>query len=183
MPLFSEDFTELREGWNEGTIGQAEYELQDGKYSIRVNQSQWAAWEVIDDEFGDFVAQVETALVEGNKYNSSGLMFRLQDKDNYYSIVINGNEKYTVGKEVDDTWSTIVDWEGHSAIAPMGEANTIRLVAYGNTFTLYINGELVNEFTDTDLNSGDIAVRVTAYSEAPARALFDNLEVWDVELR
>ena len=39
------------------------------------------------------------------------------------------------------------------------------------------------EFTDTDFNSGDVAVKVTAYDTPPARAIFDNLRIWDAELR
>lgn len=183
MLLFSEDFSELGEDWSEGVIGQAEYKLDEGKYSIQVNKARWVVWDALDDDFGDFVVQVETALVDGAKFNSSGLMFRLQDKENYYSVVINGNQKYYVGKEVEDTWYTILDWEAHSAILPMGEINVMRLVAYGNTFKLYINGEFVDEFTDTDLNSGDIAVHVMVYDQEPARAVFDNLEIWDVSLR
>jgi hypothetical protein len=183
MVLFSADLSALPEGWSEGAIGQAEYSIEDGVYSIQVNAEHWVAWENVDDEFGDFVVQVETALVDGNKFNASGLMFRFQDKSNYYSVVVNGNQKYAVGKEIEDTWYTILDWEAHSAIAPMGETNVIRLVAYGNTFTLHINDEFVSEFADTDLSSGDIAVHVMVYDESPARATFSNLEVWDVELR
>jgi predicted nucleic acid-binding Zn ribbon protein len=182
MLLLSEDFSELGEDWSDGVIGQAEYKLEDGKYSIQVNKAHWVAWEAVDDDFGDFVVQVEMALVDGTEFNSSGLMFRLQDKENYYSVVINGNAKYYVGKEFDDTWHTIIDWRAHSAILPMGETNIMRLVAYGNTFRLYINGEFVDEFTDTDLNSGDIAVHVMVYDQEPARAVFDNLEIWDVKL-
>ena len=40
-----------------------------------------------------------------------------------------------------------------------------------------------DEFTDTDLNSGDIAIHVVVHDQEPARALFDNLKVWEVELR
>ena len=88
-----------------------------------------------------------------------------------------------MGKEIGGEWHDVIDWREHAAIVPLGEPNLIRLVGHGNTFMLYVNGELVDQFTDIDLVSGDITVHVVVYDQAPARALFDNLEVWEVELR
>jgi hypothetical protein len=183
MLLYSEDFSELSDAWSQGVVGEGEYGLEDAKYSIKVNKSQYVVWEGLGDEFGDFAAQVETTLVEGDKFNASGLMFRFQDKENYYMLSVNGNLKYHVGKEIGGEWRDVIDWREHEALLPMGQPNLIRLVGHGNTFTLYINGELADEFTDTDLDSGDLAIHVVVYDQEPARALFDNLEVWEVEVR
>jgi hypothetical protein len=183
MLLVKETFDQVPEGWDLGNVSDVEYALQDGQYSIKVVQEQWMAWQYLGEEWGDFVVEVETTLIEGEIYNSSGIFFRYQDRDNFYSLDINGNGKYTVGKEVEGEYSDIIDWTSSGALAPLGSPNVIRLVAYGNTFTLYINDQYVDTFTDTDFNSGDIAVKVTAYDTPPARATFDNLSVWDAELR
>ncbi len=181
--FFEERFTTESDGWELGEVGEAYYEFVDGKYSIQVNKEQWMAWDTVDEEYGDFVVEVETTLVEGNKYNASGIFFRFLDSDNFYSLNINGNEKLTIGKEVDGEWVDIIDWVNTPALRPQGEPNRIRLMAYGSTFWLYINELYVTEFTDTSFEAGMIAINVTAYDEQPARATFDDLLVWDVEAK
>ena len=183
MLLFEEDFAVLGEDWEIGDTGDVAYALDGQKYSIQVNKENWMAWQSTGEEFGDFIVQFETTLVDGDKFNSSGIFFRYQDNDNFYSLDINGNGKYAVGKEVDGEWIQIVDWTSSAALRGAGEMNVIRLVAYGNTFWLTVNDQFVEEFTDTFFNSGEIAVHVTAYDSQPVRATFDNLSIWDVELR
>jgi hypothetical protein len=183
MLLYEEDFSVVGDDWEQSDTGDVVYVLEGAKYSIQVNKENWMAWEGIGEEFGDFAVQFETTLVEGDKFNSSGIFFRYQDKDNFYSLDINGNQKYAVGKEVDNEWIQIVDWTSSASLRGEGEVNVIRLVAYGNTFWLTVNDQLVETFTDTSFNSGEIALHVTAYDSQPARATFDNVSIWDVELR
>ena len=114
--------------------------------------------------------------------NAYGFLFRMQDKNNHYELDINGQGSYAIGKDVDDEWTQIIDWTRHPAIRPMDEVNRVRLIAYGNDFYLYVNDQFVDGFSDSSLLSGDIAPVVTAYSSPPARAVFDNLQIWDVEL-
>jgi hypothetical protein len=183
MLLVEETFDVVPEGWEMGEVDEVTYALDEGQYSIEVVQEQWMAWQDLGEEWGDFIVEVDTTLVDGEKYNASGIFFRYQDKDNYYSLDINGNAKYTIGREVDGEYSDIIDWTASGALQRQGSVNRIRLVAYGNTFTLYFNGQYADEFTDTHFNSGDIAIKVTAYDTPPARATFDNLKIWDAELR
>jgi len=183
MLLIEEDFTAPGDVWEISKEEDIEYKLDGGKYSIEVDKENWIAWNTMEEDLGDFIIQFETTLVEGDKFNSSGFFFRYQDKDNFYSVELNGNEKYTIGKEVDGEWSDIVDWTASAAISTQGEVNVVRLVVYGNTFTLYVNDQFVDEVTDTTFLSGDVALQVTAYDTPPARATFDNLRIWNVELR
>jgi predicted nucleic acid-binding Zn ribbon protein len=183
MLLLEEDFSEPGEDWEVSDTGDVAYALDGAQYSIQVNKENWMAWESTGEEYGDFIVQFETTLVEGDKFNSSGVFFRYQDSDNFYSLDINGNAKYAVGKEVDGEWIQIVDWTSSAALRSEGEMNVIRLVAYGNTFRLTVNDQFAQEFTDTSFNSGEIALHVTAYDSQPVRATFDNLSIWDVALR
>jgi hypothetical protein len=181
--LFEEDFVSIPEDWDLGEVGDVVYAHENAKYVVEVNKEHWMAWQNVDDVLEDFVVEVETTLVEGDIFNSSGFFFRYQDKDNFYSLDLNGNGKYMIGKEVDGEWVDIIDWRVSAALRPYGEANVVRLVAYGDAFWVYVNGQFVDTFTDNSFGRGDIAIHVTAYDDPPARATFDNLRVWDVELR
>ena len=181
--LLEEDFTSPGDVWGISKEEDIEYKLDGAKYSIEVNKENWIAWNTLEEDLDDFIIQFETTLVDGEMFNASGLFFRYQDKDNFYSVELNGNAKYTIGKEIDGEWSDIVDWTASAAISALGEVNVVRLVVYGNTFALYINDQFVDEFTDTTFLSGDVALHVTAYDTPPVRATFDNLQIWEIEPR
>jgi hypothetical protein len=179
--LYEEDFSEPSDDWTVEEGEETAYKLDNGTYSIEVRKERWKAWDAIDKEFADFVLEFDASLAEGNKYNAYGVLFRYQDKANHYELDLNGNGSFTLGKEVDDEWTDIVDWTSSEAIKRTGFVNRVRLTAYGNTFTLYLNDHFVYEFTDDAFSSGNIAPVVTAYENPPARATFDNIKVWDVE--
>jgi hypothetical protein len=182
-PLYREDFTKPGDEWEIGETDEAEYKVEGGVYSIEVRKENWIAWNLIGGEFADFVLEFEVALVEGDVYNDSGCLFRFQGKDDYYELDINGDGSYAVGKEVEDEWIEIVDWTYDSAIQPLGQVNRVRLIADGETFTLHINDQFMTQFTDTSFLSGGIAPVVTAYDEPPARATFDNIQIWEIGTR
>jgi hypothetical protein len=128
------------------------------------------------------VLDLDVALVEGDELNAFGVLFRYQGKGDRHELAINGKGSYTFGKKVDDEWASIVDWTSSAAIKGIGQVNHVRLIAYGNTFILYVNDQFVDEFTDDALPSGDIAPVVTVYDDPPARATFDNIVIREAEL-
>ena len=181
--LYEEDFTEPGAEWETARGDDADFEFDAAAYAIEVRRDHWMAWNNISGEFADFVLEFDAALVKGNMYNSYGVLFRYEDRDNYYQLSINDNNSYTIGKKVDKEWSDLIDWTVNDAIKGTGEVNRIRLIAYGDTFVLYVNAQFVDEFTDSSFLVGDIAPVVSVYDNPPARAKFDNIRVWDVELR
>jgi len=177
--LYEEDFASAGSEWETTASEEVEYQVQGGVFSIAVLKENWIAWNLIGPEFSDFEFEVEVALVEGDTYNDAGLLFRFQDADNYYELDINGQGNYAIGKEVGDEWVQIVDWTSDPAIQPFGEVNHVRLVAKGGAFTLYVNDHYITEFTDTSFSTGGVAPVVTAYDRPPAKAIFDNIKVWE----
>jgi len=180
--IYEEDFASPGEEWQVNDAGDAVYALDGQAYSVEVKKASWMAWNGTKGEYGDFVFEFDGTLVEGDKYNAIGALFRFVDKNNYYELDINGNQSYSVGVDVDDTWTQLVPWTQHDAIKPVGETNRVRLMAYGSTFSLYVNDQLVGQFTDSTFSSGDVAVVVTAYDTPPAQGTFDNIKVWQLQV-
>ncbi len=180
--LYEEDFSDPGSEWSIEEGDSVTYSLQDEAYSITVNKNNWVAWNTIDT-FADFVLEMDAMLVQGNKYNAYGIFFRYVDKSNRYELDLNGNGSYTFGKKVNGTWIDLIDWTPHSAINKTGQMNHILLMVYGNQIELYVNDQFVFAFEDDDLTEGFIAPAVTSYDNPPAQAIFDNIMIWDVELR
>ena len=179
--MYEEDFTAPGEEWQVKDAGDAVYALDGQAYSIQVNKQSWMAWNATKGDYADFMLQFDATLVEGDKDNAIGALFRFVDKNNYYELDINGNQSYSVGADVDDTWTQIVSWTQNTAIKPLGQTNRVRLMAYGSTFSLYVNEQFVGQFSDSTFSSGDVAVVVTSYDNPPARATFDNIKVWQLQ--
>jgi hypothetical protein len=179
--IYDEDFVTPGEEWQVNDAGDAVYAVEGEMYSVEVKKASWMAWNGTKGEYGDFVLEFDSTLVEGDKYNAIGALFRFVDKNNYYELDINGNQSYSIGMDIDDTWTQLVPWTQHDAILPLGQTNRVRLMAHGSTFSLYVNDELVGQFTDSTFSSGDVAVVVTAYDTPPALGTFDNIKVWQLQ--
>ena len=181
--LYEEDFSDPSEAWQVSDSADVKYVIENESYVIEVAKAKWMVWSTLEGEFGDFVLEFDAALVEGDKYNSLGVLFCLQDKDNLYELSINGNSSYVVRKQIEDEWIDITEWTSSEAIKGVGEVNRIRLVSYQGTYILYVNDQYVVEFTDDSFVSGDIALLTAAYDNPPVRSTFDNIKVWDVVVR
>ena len=182
MLMYQEDFSPPGAEWIIEDHGDVAYALDGDAYSIEVRQEDLTFWMETEGEYGDFVLEFDAALVEGDEWNAYGVLFRYKDKANHYELMIGGNRSYAVSKLVSDEWTAIIEWTSSAAIRPAGQVNHVRLVAFGGTFVLYINDQLVDQFTDTSLSSGDIALAVGTWDSPPARAIFDDLAIWDVGL-
>jgi hypothetical protein len=179
-PLYIEDFSSPGAEWEISENEGARYRVDAGAYSIEVIKTNWIAWNLIGQELADFEVEFEVALVEGDRYNDAGLLFRFQDADNYYEIDVNGEGSFAIGKEVNDEWVQIVEWTSDPSVQSFGRVNRVRLVAEGTQFTLYVNDEYLAYFSDDSFGSGGLGPVVTAYDEPPARAKFDNITIWEV---
>ncbi len=179
--LYEQDFTEPDSDWELSESDNVVYSLQDGAYSIEVLKADWMAWNAAGPELDNFVLELDAGLMAGDKYNAYGVLFAYTDKNNRYELDINGNGSFALGKKVNGEWSEIVDWTPHSAIGGTGMINHITLVRQDGQTALFINDELVYEFYDDSLTTGTIAVVVTAYDTPPAKAIFDNIQIWQIK--
>ncbi|MBN1582714.1 MAG: zinc ribbon domain-containing protein [Anaerolineae bacterium] len=176
--IYQVDFSDPGDEWEISESADTIYMIENEAYSIEVLKENWMAWNKIGQDVGDFILEFDAALVEGDKYNAYGALFAYQDSDNRYELDINGNSSFTFGKKVDGEWTELVGWTPSDAIKGTGLVNHIRLIGYQGTYTLYVNDQFVYEFSDDDLSEGQTVPVVTAYSNPPARATFDNWTIW-----
>ena len=59
-----------------------------------------------------------------------------------------------------DQWTTLIPLTRSGAIKP-GEINHLTVIATGDIFKLFINGEFVNEFQDINLPSGEVGLMLS----------------------
>jgi serine/threonine-protein kinase len=181
--VLADDFSAEANDWSVGDYDDA---LVEGNRSIDGGIYRWQAqalddfvwWSVPDTEgVSDLYLAVDAHLVDGVSDAQYGLVFRRGESKDYYLVLVSDNGYYEFVQVSDGDWTTVVDWSESAAIRS-GEVNRLEIVAQGSRFTLYINGEHVEAFSDDLLTSGKPAL-VVGLSEAGDASVveFDNFEL------
>jgi hypothetical protein len=101
--------------------------------------------------------EVEVSKTSGNPWGGFGIVFCVQDANNYYLLGIDALGYHTVGKLVGGSWYSIVDW----TFTPLlnqgyGASNWLQVSRDpgSSTFAVKLNGSTADSFVDTSLDGG-----------------------------
>lgn len=148
-------------------------------------------------EFGDFDLTVEAAQVNGPDNNGYGVIFRHRDNQNYYLFLISGDGYYQVVRRLEGADEELSDWAQSEVIHQGQAANTVRVVAQGDTFTFFINdvqvplcptlwhpltgecmdAEATRQLVDGSFPQGRIGLAARSFDQPGVVVRFDNLIV------
>ena len=176
--VYQDDFADQASGWDDAFD---EYTLKQygaHKYHIEVNAPNLFAWGLANRDIADSVLEVTTRQWEGPDNNSYGVIFRLQDKDNFYRFDITGDGFFLLSKSVDGKWLTLVDWTSTPAINTGQAENDLRVSALGAKISIYANGRFLAEVEDESFRHGDIGFFAGTFDKPNVHISFDDLRVW-----
>ncbi|MBU0491139.1 MAG: DUF1080 domain-containing protein [Chloroflexi bacterium] len=175
---FTDDFSQDTGAWDLTTGDRGKTYIADGQLHAEVAQAQSIVWAWAKDHtWADMVVEVDTQQVAGPDSNDYGIMFRYQDKQNFYRFVISGEGRYLVSKYVQGQWGVLVDWQASAAIAKGAAANHLKVIAQGDTFEFYANDTKLGTVTDGDLDAGTVGLEAGTYDEGNLHVTFDNIRV------
>ncbi len=121
--------------------------------------------------YSDVTVTVRFKPISGRDDQAAGIIFRVQDKDNYYILRANALEanvnfyRYAGGNRID-----IKDGSGK---ATAGQWQELRVEAAGDRLRGFLDGKLVVEVTDATYKAG----RVGLWTKADSVTCFDDLTV------
>jgi hypothetical protein len=153
--------------------------ISDGRYRWEAEtgraNSILPAW-LMGYQVLDFHLMTNCKHISGSKTNSSwGVIFRIQDNQNYYSFRITDSQFFAVSVIKDDQWLTLVDWTRTGAIKPNG-VNQLEVLAREAHFIFLINGQIMNEVDDGHFSRGLVGLAIEGY--APGEKMtFDFMDV------
>lgn len=192
-------FPDEWEQYNERRIA----EIAGGVLRLTNHDPNNGSYSASRGRYADFDLTVDARAVGGPLDNAFGLVFRLQDRENYYTFMVSSDGYYQVGRVVDGSvteLSTFID----SAFVNqgLGAVNRLRVVARGDQFAFYINGEpvqvcvpnnpdaqstyfmdacidgqMLDTLTDASIGSGRVGVVVQTFSEPGVSVEFDNMVI------
>ena len=122
--------------------------------------------------YTDLVASVRFKPISGNTDRAAGIIFRIQDKDNYYIVRANALEdNVIIFKYVRGSRSTIKEGAGKVAT---GQWQELSVEVSGNRIRGLLNGAAVVEATDDTFK---LAGKIGLWTKADSVTCFDNVQV------
>src|SRR6266498_95858 len=128
----------------------------------------------------DVDVTVKFKAVSGKVDQGAGIVWRYQDKNDYYIVRANALEGNVVLYKVENGKRTDLPVKGKGRTygmkdkVPSGEWGTLRLVAKGNHFEVYHNGKKLYEVEDETFKEGG---KVGLWTKADSVIYFDDLQI------
>jgi hypothetical protein len=170
--IIFDNFTSNENGWLVGSQPSNYFTalnrfITEGRYRwearAAIPNSITPAW-LIGYSVSDFHLIVNCKHILGNRAGSTwGVVFRVQDNDNYYWFGITDTQMFTVALTEKGEWQDIVAWTRSNAIKPNG-VNQLEIIAVGTHFTILINGRIVAEADDDHYSRGVVGLAVEGYT-------------------
>lgn len=180
--MYQDDFSNPASGWPRESEEVYEFDYENDEYHILVKKSDWAAWASNRnlEVFTDFTLEIDARLLSGPNRSSYGVVFRLQDNDNFYRFLVWGDGYYLVGTKLDGNW-TILQSKTKSAFIKEGNnTNHLKVVCESTRIEVYVNGHHLATITDDSFAEGYVGMIVD--TPAPdTRVAFDNIKVYSLD--
>lgn len=133
-----------------------------------------------EGSFRDLDLSVRFKPISGQVDQAAGLTWRLKDANNYYIVRANALENNVVLYKVENGKRTDLPLKGEGrtygkkASVPSGQWSELRVVAVGNLFEVFVNGQKLYEVED---NTFTEAGKVGLWTKADSVTHFDDLRV------
>ena len=176
--VYRDDFRDQASGWDDSFDPQSMRQYGADKYRLEIRSPNMSAWGLANRNISDFVLEVTARQEDGPADSSYGLVFRYQDKQNFYRFDITGDGFFLLSKYVGGRWLTLVDWRASPAIRPAGQDNFLRVSCLGENLAVFVNGSLLANIQDDSFRQGDIGFFAGSYQKPGVQASFDDLVIW-----
>lgn len=201
--LYTAAFDGFEDEWN--LLGRRlEPIIANGVMRFEVNDIDLSPYQTTKPLFADFDLTIEARAVDGPENNGFGVVFRLQDAENFYSFLISSDGYYRITRRLNGEEKELSAWIASPAIRTgIGETNWLRVAALGDRFWFYVNdqqlqmcvpnnpegqstyfggecldGNMVDVLIDSTFASGQLGPVVLTLNEPGVVVEFDNLIVF-----
>lgn len=176
--IYEDDFGDSASGWDDAFDAYTTKQYGNNRYQIEVTTSNLVAWGLANRDVADFEVEVEAKLEDGADTNGYGLLFRFQDRENFYRFDISGDGYYLLSKFVKGEWITLVDWTASPFINKGKAANILKVSAFGPNLTVWANGQQLTSMKDDSLAHGNFGFFAGTFSDPHVWVSFDDLKLW-----
>jgi hypothetical protein len=164
---FFDDFESSAGYWGEADREELRIWIEGGDLQIEIYQAGVGVWSRFNERsFEDFRFTVQAKSVSGNP-GYYGIVFRQQDRDNFYFFQITDEGYFRLGKNVGESID-LIPWSPSDAIYIDGRSNKLEVSMEGDWIRAYINDQLVADLQDGSLQDGNLCLYAFTPEEVPA---------------
>lgn len=136
-------------------------------------------WESFDGEYDNFVAATTIQWGPGDIEDDCGFLFREVDEENFYAIRISRDGFLWFAAKINNEWQDSINGDGTLVRAGANDTNQLEIVAAGNSYTAYLNGEFAGQFTEDTFSSGQVSLAASTYDQSDeSNCTFTDAWVW-----
>lgn len=180
--LFHDEFTAGQTGaWVLEGDALGRTSILDEHLLIEISEPYTLQFATLEDPiFNDFDLTVEATILEGDLRSSFGVLFRMQDMEQFYRFELTGDGLYMIERRnADGSWTRLIDdWTQSPAINQgLASPNQLRIIAAGPTLSFYANGILLQTVQDAHYKAGAVGLDAGTFSQGALRVAFDNVAI------
>jgi hypothetical protein len=171
------------EGDNTDALADINWQVGDGKFTWKAKAHDAFVWWVYQEtqDLSDFYLAADGRLLSGPTEGEYGLIFRLNEDDDYYLFEANEQGQYAVYIYLEGEWEALIPWTG-SPVLNTDSNNHLAVLARGEKFLLFANGKFLDTFTDDRLENGRTGILIgLSNAEDEGTWEFDNFELRSLE--
>lgn len=187
-PAWIDGFDDNSSSFYLGSDSDVEFSLDDGELELTAKTVSGDQWRVAERPgLIDFYLEmlVRTGKECSGK-DSYGFILRAPEAgdgviDSGYVFTFSCDGQYRVYRMDDGSYTGLLNWRAVADLNRGPEAsNKIGVLARGETFTIYINGVQIDEFTDNTYDEGLFGVSVRSDGTPDFKVYLDQLAYWNV---
>lgn len=179
-PVLVDPLSQDVNNWNEND----NCYFQHGVYVISItatSSGQSGCWSDTLN-YTNAAIQADVTLISGY---GAGIFFRLTQEANSleaYSFEITDKRQFEVdlGTGASNPIQHLIPATASTAIHPIGQKNTLMVIANGSNFQFLINGVFVGETRDSTLTGGGIGFDLDTYEQGTQSANYSHLVVYSL---
>lgn len=201
--LYAAAFDGFLDEWQLYDDGQLSASAENRALRISITTPKDDPFSLASPHFSDFDLTVQARPLEGPEDNGYGVMFRVQDASNYYQFLVSSDGFYAVQRAINGEIKLLSAWIDSPIVTTgLNVVNTLRVVAVGDRFQFYVNGQRVplcipndpaarstysldtciegtmqDTLIDSSIASGRLGVVAQSFEEPGVVVEFDNLVV------
>ncbi len=176
--VYEDDFSNTGSGWDDAFDRFTTKQYGNNRYYIEVTTSNLVAWGLANRDIANFRLQVDATQESGPNNNGYGILFRFQDRDNYYRFDVSGEGYYLLSKFYKGEWTTLVPWTASSALNVGQATNVLMVEAIGPNIRIFANGVELAQAQDNALTHGNFGFFANTFTDPNLVVSFDNIELW-----
>jgi hypothetical protein len=179
--LFSDDFSNTSNKWDQYTDSSHSADYYNNAYRIVVSDIKTDVWSNPGKEsFIDTRIEVDATKNGGPDDNDYGIICRYTDVDKFYYGIVSSDGYYSIMKMTSNNGIFLGRDSMHESdkINQDSATNHIRFDCVGSTLSLYVNGFLIDQQTDTDYTTGNVGLISGTLETGGTDILFDNFYVY-----